>query len=270
MAILRGAGLSLLDRILALYENTVPRGAQTWEVPLHTPDILASAYMLKCCMLGYEMTGNGEYLEKAEYWAWTGVPFVYLVSPTSGAIGEYATTPVLGATNWEAPVWIGLPVQWCGLVYRTWLHALAKYKPDGPWEQIARGITLTGLNMSWPESDGERQGLLPDIFNLDSQHRDGPAINPGTVQAGLPEAFGLPGMYEFKRLPALGWFLHVPCAIEDIQEETRGIAFHGKRLGGLLIPDSDFQTRGGAGRGSCPYARRNGHPQSTGTGVLSV
>ena len=216
-------GLTLLAQITERYANTVPRGAQTWEVPLHTPDILASAYMLKCCLLGYEMTGNREFLEKAEYWAWTGVPFVYLVSPTSGDIGEYATIPVYGATNWQAPLWIGLPVQWCGLVYRTWLHELSRHDPDGPWEQIAKGITLTGLQMSWLESDGERQGLLPDIFDLEGQHRDGPAINPGTVQAGLPEAFGLPGMYAFRRLPEHGWFLHVPGEIEELQAGTREV-----------------------------------------------
>ena len=31
--------LALLDKQTALYADTVPRGAQTWEVPLHTPDI---------------------------------------------------------------------------------------------------------------------------------------------------------------------------------------------------------------------------------------
>ncbi|UCE50099.1 MAG: hypothetical protein JSW47_08045, partial [Phycisphaerales bacterium] len=70
--------LELLDKQTALYTDTVPRGAQTWEVPLHTPDILASAHMVKAYALGYIISGRKRYLEQARYWAWTGVPFVYL------------------------------------------------------------------------------------------------------------------------------------------------------------------------------------------------
>ncbi len=99
-----GQGLALLDKQTALYANTVPRGAQTWEVPLHTPDILASAYMVRAYTLGYLLSGKSEHLEQARYWAWTGVPFVYLINPTAGEIGPYATIAVLGATNWQAPI----------------------------------------------------------------------------------------------------------------------------------------------------------------------
>ena len=37
------------------------------------------------------------YLDQAKYWAWTGVPFVYLVNPTGQSTGPYATIAVLGA-----------------------------------------------------------------------------------------------------------------------------------------------------------------------------
>src|SRR5204863_2120767 len=47
------AGLRLL-RALDKFRDTVPRGAQTWEVPLHTPDILASAYLVRAYTRGYE------------------------------------------------------------------------------------------------------------------------------------------------------------------------------------------------------------------------
>ena len=81
-------GLALLDKQTALYANTVPRGAQTWEVPLHTPDVLASAHLVKAYTLGYMISGKPEYLDQARYWAWTGVPFVYLINPTDGASGH--------------------------------------------------------------------------------------------------------------------------------------------------------------------------------------
>jgi len=211
--------LELLDKQTALYADTVPRGAQTWEVPLHTPDILASAHMVKAYTLGYMISGKQEYLDQARYWAWTGVPFVYLQPPTSGRVGVYSTIAVLGATNWKAPLWLGRPVQWCGLVYCSALHLLNEFDPDGPWEKIAKGITVTGLQMSWPLSDKERQGLLPDFFDLRAQVAAGPAINPGTVQAHLTELYGKGTIYDVKKLPSRRWFVHAPCTISNIRED---------------------------------------------------
>ncbi len=218
-------GLALLDKQTALYVNTVPRGAQTWEVPLHTPDILASAYMVRAYTLGYILSGKPEHLEQARYWAWTGVPFVYLVNPTAGEIGPYATIAVLGATNWQAPSWFGRPVQWCGLVYASALHLLSQYDKEGPWEKIARGITATGLQVTWPVSDAKRQGLLPDVFELQPQLRGGPAINPGTVQAHVPELFDKGRLYDVKKLATKGWFIHAPCAIRNVRETRDSATF---------------------------------------------
>jgi len=217
--------LSLLDKQTVLYANTVPRGAQTWEVPLHTPDILASAHLVRAHTLGYLISGKQEYLEQARYWAWTGVPFVYLVNPTEGDVGPYATIAVLGATNWRAPVWFGRPVQWCGLVYGSALHLLSQYDKTGPWETIAKGITATGLQMTWPVTDSKRQGLLPDVFDLKAQLRDGPAINPGTVQAHVPELFGKGTLYEVRRLPGKAWFIHAPCTVRDLREADGAVTF---------------------------------------------
>ena len=217
--------LELLDKQTALYADTVPRGAQTWEVPLHTPDILASAHMIKAYVLGYIISGKEKYLEQARYWAWTGVPFVYLYLPTSGKVGPYATIPVLGATNWQAPVWIGLPVQWCGLVYCSALHLLSEYDAEGQWQKIAKGITTAGLQMTWPVTDKKRQGLLPDFFDLQQQIGAGPAINPGTVQAHLAELYGKGKIYDVKKLRNRGWFIHAPCVISDIREDKRSVTF---------------------------------------------
>ena len=195
------------------------RGAQTWECPLHTPDILAAAHMVKAYTLGYMLSGKAEHLEQARYWAWTGVPFVYLSNPTEGRVGEYATIAVLCATNWRAPVWFGQPVQWCGLVYGSALYQLAGVDPQGPWLKLAQGITIAGLQESWPTKDADRQGLLPDYFLLNDQISDGPAINPGTVGAHLPEAYGQGKLYDVRRLKGMAWFVHAPCEIRSIVEQ---------------------------------------------------
>jgi hypothetical protein len=222
---LMARSLALLDRQTVLYAGTVPRGAQTWEVPLHTPDILASAYMVKAYTLGYMISDRSEYLEQARYWAWTGVPFIYLANPTDGAVGPYATIAVLGATNWQAPIWLGQPVQWCGLVYASALQQLSQYDPDGPWGQIAEGITAAGLQMTWPATDEKRQGLLPDFFHLRAQVSDGPAINPGTVQAHVPELFEKGRLYDVRKLDDRDGFIHAPCAIRELRQDKEAVHF---------------------------------------------
>ncbi len=151
-----------------------PRGAQVWEVPLHTPDQLASAYLVWSYTRGYELTGNEEYLRHARKWALSGVPFVYLWS--SKAIMLYATPPVFGATNWVAPCWIGLPVQWVGGVYAYALTLLAPYEDSVDWNHLARGILISAEQQQYP--DGEWVGLLPDSIVLQTQERRPWRINP--------------------------------------------------------------------------------------------
>jgi hypothetical protein len=239
------SSVKLLDKQTVLYGGTVPRGAQTWEMPLHTPDILGSAYMIKAYVFGYLLTGREDMLEEAKYWAWTGVPFLYLDNPTDGEVGPYATIAVLGATNWQAPVWFGKPVQWCGLVYCSALHDLADHDPEGPWTKIAKGITAAGLQMTWPTTDKERQGLLPDYFFLVDQISDGPAINPGTAGAHVPELFGKGTMYDLKKLNKQGCFVHAPCAISDIKENADEVTFTVDGWGGepFYILISGFKSK---------------------------
>jgi hypothetical protein len=152
----------------------VPRGAQVWEIPLHTPDQLASAYAVWAYVRGYELTGRDDYLAQARRWALSGIPFVYLWG--CHPVMLYGTPPVYGATNWEAPVWIGLPVQWVGGVYAYALTMLAPYDTSLDWNHLAEGILIAAQQMQYP--DGSKAGLLPDSFALHSQERRPWDINP--------------------------------------------------------------------------------------------
>lgn len=154
-----------------------PRGAQTWEVSLHTPDILASAHLVWAYVRAYEITGEREYLAGARRWAITGLPFVYQWS--NRPIMIYATTPVYGATHYRAPNWIGLPVQWCGTVYAYALLLLAEHDQTLDWRKVAEGITISGEQMQYP--DGPSIGCLPDVFALPAQQRRPADINPGAL-----------------------------------------------------------------------------------------
>jgi hypothetical protein len=79
--------------------------------------------------------------------------------------------------------------------------------------------------MTWPLEDPDRSGLLPDFVQLRSQSRDGPAINPGTTQAHVPELFDVGTIYEVRRLLIHGCFIHAPCAIRDVVESDDGGVF---------------------------------------------
>jgi hypothetical protein len=168
------AGLKTLDYMKRFRE---PRGAQTWELSLHTPDILASAYLVWAYVRGYELTGKAEYLACARRWAISGIPFVYLWQ--CHPIMLYATPPVYGATQYRAPNWMGLPVQWCGGVYAYALALLAPHDTTLDWKHLAQGIYVAAQQIQYP--DGPLAGCLPDVFHLSTQKRDGPSINPSAT-----------------------------------------------------------------------------------------
>ncbi len=216
-------GLRLL-RALDKFTNTVPRGAQTWEVPLHTPDVLASAHLVRAYTIGYEITGDRHLLEQAIYWAWTGVPFVYLVNPAAKPVGLYASIPVFGATHWTHS-WFGLPVQWCALVYSDALYRLTRHDPNPVWKQLADGITASGIQQNWDIDDPVFQGLLPDSYNLRPQTRNGVAINPGTVQTNAVRLFNRPEIYDFRAFRSVGLWVHAPGAITNINEQSGRVSF---------------------------------------------
>ena len=220
---LRDDGLRLLQT-LDHWTNSVPRGAQSWEVPLHAPDILASAQLIDVYRLAFDLTGDKSFLDQAEYWALTGIPFVYLPqNAIPGRVGRFATTPVFGATEYIAPNWIGLPVQWCGLVYGQALRDLfvsesTTTKPRFDWwTSVARGITWSGVQQSHPREDPARVGLLPDSFDLKAQSRNPVPINPATLLPGVSDFLGnIPLFSSTLLFQDFELRVHVPGRIYDV------------------------------------------------------
>ncbi|MDO5555061.1 MAG: hypothetical protein Q4G68_15005 [Planctomycetia bacterium] len=164
-------------------QEKTPRGAQVWELSVHTPDIMGASRCTLANMLAYEATGDAQYLQAARRWAITGLPFVYLwQGPWTGdlpGVLPYATIAVFGATDWVAPNWMGRPVQWCGLDYAHALFLLAPHDDSLDWQKIAEGIVRSGQEQQYPE--GPSVGLLPDSFNPEKQLRYGPDINPSAL-----------------------------------------------------------------------------------------
>lgn len=164
-------------------KQRTPRGAQVWELSLHTPDIMGSSRAVLSNTLAYEATGEKKYLDQAKRWAITGLPFVYQWEcPLAGKehpVMLYATIPVFGATHWNAPNWIGLPVQWCGLDYAEALFRFAPYDNTLDWVKIAEGILISGEQQQY--LDGPSIGLLPDSWTMKSQRPNPYDIHPCTL-----------------------------------------------------------------------------------------
>ncbi|NPV47312.1 MAG: hypothetical protein HPY69_10155 [Armatimonadetes bacterium] len=154
------AGLKALD---GLRQFRVPRAAQVWEVPVHTPDILASAQAVSAFLEGYRLTGDPACLRDAVYWARSGLPFVYVWHPEDQPAMQGASIPVFGATGYVLS-WFGVAVQWNGLAYAQALEDLARYDTSFPWQRVADNLVRSAMYQQAIE--GPRLAQWPDALNF--------------------------------------------------------------------------------------------------------
>jgi len=146
-----------------------PEGAQTWELSLHVPDLLASAWVVQSFVEGYRLTGELRYLDLAQRWALAGLPFVYLWNAGDRDIMRYTTIPVFGASNYIYP-WFGRPVMWNGLDYAIGLQALADELDAAgkplllDWRKVAEGVTVAAAQMQ--PAEGPYLGMYPDAWDV--------------------------------------------------------------------------------------------------------
>ncbi|MBM3474257.1 MAG: hypothetical protein FJX75_13390 [Armatimonadetes bacterium] len=173
----------------------VPRGAQGWECPIMEPDVLASAYAVRAYVWTYMATGDPKWLEKARLWARTGLPFQYTWDDGAHPGMRYASIPVLGSTFFTHS-WLGLPVQWCGLVYAYGLQELMRFDNDDLWRRQVEGMTVSAMHQQWPwEGPPELVGTYPDSYGQWFTHRNGVYINPEDIEVNLLALHGLdPGL----------------------------------------------------------------------------
>ncbi len=186
------AGLRRALRCLGRFQ--IPRGAQGWECPIHEPDVLAAAYAVRACVWAYMALGDSALLDQARFWARTGLAFQYAWDDGRRPGMRYASIPVFGSTFFHHS-WLGLPVQWCGLVYAYSLQELARFDRNPWWPLEAAGILHSAMFQQWPLDAPKTAGTYPDSFGRRFSFRNPPYINPEDIEVNLLALHGFdPGL----------------------------------------------------------------------------
>jgi hypothetical protein len=181
------AGLTALE-FMTRFE--IPRAAQVWEVPVHSPDILAAADAIDAYLEAYLIDGNEDHLKQAVRWARAGLPFVYIWHVPECPWMQYGSIAVYGA-SWKKYSWIANPVQWNGLRYAYALIRLARHDKSRPWLRAAQGITVSAMYQQNP--DGRLKALWPDSIRVDEPGRSNWEFSPQQI---LKNVYALTGRDE--------------------------------------------------------------------------
>ncbi len=175
-------------RTLELMEQfRVPRAAQVWEVPVHTPDILAAADAVDAYLEAYWFSGDERWLRDAVRWARAGLPFVYFWDDPQEPFLVGSSIPVFGAT-WYRGSWFGRPVQWNGLRYSFALLKLAEHDASYPWRQIAETIIRSALYQQDPT--GENVALWPDNISAITSEKCAWLFGPRQILSNIYRLIG--------------------------------------------------------------------------------
>jgi len=141
----------------------IPRAAQTWECPVHSPDVYASYVATNAHIEGFLATGDKQWLERARYWAWSGLPFIYFWGAPDRPVMKGGSIAIFGASFFTGS-WFGVPVQWNGMEYSYSLLRLAPYDRSFDWKTLGECIMLSGMHQQ--EKEGDAKGGFTDNWNL--------------------------------------------------------------------------------------------------------
>lgn len=165
----------------------VPRAAQVWEVPVHTPDILASSDACEAFLEAYYITGDKRWLKRAVYWEETGLPFLYQWDVDPFPWMRYASIPVFGAT-WFRGSWFGRAVQWNGLRWAFAALKLAEVDDTYPWRMLAAGVTISAIYQQ--AEDQEDLAMWPDSISAIDARKSGWIFAPRAILKNVYKLLG--------------------------------------------------------------------------------
>ncbi|MEO0248414.1 MAG: hypothetical protein ABIN58_02500 [candidate division WOR-3 bacterium] len=142
----------------------VPKGAQSWEVVVHSPDLLAAAEACEAYTEGYVLTGDERWRRRAVYWASAGIPFIYQWDVEEHPWMRFGTVPAFGSSWGEMP-WFGRVVQWNGLRWASAVLDLAPLDQSYPWQMMATGVVISAIYQQEQDPSHENFRLWPDAID---------------------------------------------------------------------------------------------------------
>ncbi len=172
-----------MQETLALMERfQVPRAAQVWEIPVHTPDVLAAADAVDAYVEAFRFAGDRRWLDDAVLWAKRGLPFIYLWSDAEKPYLVGGSIPVFGAT-WYRGSWFGRPVQWNGLRYAFALLRLSEHDDSMPWRKLAETLIRSAIHQQEPQ--GLNVALWPDAISAIDGEKSPWIFGPNQILEGI-------------------------------------------------------------------------------------
>lgn len=125
-----------------------PEGADWWETPLHSPNLLAAGHAAIAYYLGYKAFNDPRYLKKAVHWIRSLLPFTHLWQPDE-IPQVYNTKPCFCPTDYWLKNWVTNDVQWEVLLTFTLSADLGidwgEIDPEINWHRYQKGITVAAL-----------------------------------------------------------------------------------------------------------------------------
>ena len=243
------AGLKGL-RFLEEQDYRRPQGSENWEVPLECPNLRAAALAVDSYLDAHLLTGERRHLDKARYWALTGLPFIYLWQAHDRDIMPYASVSVMGTTFWTG-LWFGRPVQWVGLVYAEAIRRLARYDSTVDWLKLAEGITLSAMQqqMGRVEPRRNRIGFYTDNYCVVTKNICQWYLSPTGIERMVDFFTGCGPWVDTEVVRIGGKTVHINSAarIEDARFSEQSLSFalagteglsHGVVICGLSCPRS--------------------------------
>ena len=181
--------LRAAERILAYSKRfRVPRASQIWEVPMHCPDVFTSANACEAYLIAHELTSKREYLDRAVYWARTGLPFIYLWQAEGAPRFMMGASIAVFGTSMYRGGWYKRPVQWCGLALARVFLRLAEYDDSLPWRHFVEMMVISALHQ---QSTAPKDfGCYPDAWDLVTLDKSTIMINPGRLLIPIFELLG--------------------------------------------------------------------------------
>lgn len=237
---LHNAGVKSLQRMASF---RVPRAAQVWEVPVHTPDILAAADAVDAHIEAYRFSGDSLWLVQAQRWAVAGLPFVYVWNAPGKLWMRYGSIPVFGATQYLGS-WFGNIVQWNGLRYAAALLRLYRADPQTrygglSWRDLAIGITRSAMYQQTDKP--EYLALWPDSLHTVTSARAGWEFAPRMILRNVFDYLGRSEEPHTIRLTSTAGqhaYLSSVGTVRDVRWEGTTIRFavqHPQRMAGSVL-----------------------------------